>query len=48
MVNKVNGLLGISAKAGKIVCGMDAVVEEISKKEIRLVLVARGCIREND
>ena len=40
MVNKVYGLLGISAKAGKIVCGMDAAIEEIEKHEIYLVIVA--------
>lgn len=32
MINKVSGLLGISSKAGKIICGMDSVLEDIYKK----------------
>lgn len=40
MVNKVSGLLGISTKAGKVVCGMDSVLEEIFKKNVKLVIVA--------
>ena len=38
--NKVYGLLGISAKAGKIVSGTDAVLEELARKKIKLVIVA--------
>ncbi len=40
MVNKILGLLGISAKAGKIVSGTDIVVENIEKNKIKLVIVA--------
>ncbi len=40
MVNKINGLLGITAKAGKISSGTDLVLEEISKKKIILIIVA--------
>lgn len=40
MVNKVHGLLGITAKAGKIISGTDIVLEGISKKQVYLVLVA--------
>ena len=40
MVNKVNGLLGISAKAGKVLSGTDVVLEGISKKKVNLVIVA--------
>ncbi len=40
MINKINGLLGISAKAGKIVSGTDSVLGEISKKNLKLVIVA--------
>lgn len=40
MVNKVNGLLGICTKAGKLSCGTDLVLEEISKKFVKLVIVA--------
>ncbi len=41
LVNKVNGLLGISAKAGKVSAGTDLVLEEISKKNIELVIIAK-------
>lgn len=40
MINKVNGLLGIAAKAGKVISGMDLVLEEIAKKHVYLVIVA--------
>ena len=40
MVNKVNGLLGICAKAGKVLSGTDVVLEGISKKKVNLVIVA--------
>ncbi len=42
MINKVNGMLGISAKAGKISSGTDLVLEEISKHKISLVIVAEN------
>ena len=41
MVNKVFGLLGISAKAGKIVSGTDIVIENIDKGKIKLVIIAK-------
>ena len=40
MVNKVNGLLSICSKAGKIVAGTDAVIEGINKNLISTVIVA--------
>ena len=40
LVNKINGLLGICAKAGKIVCGTDAVIDEINKNLVTVVIVA--------
>lgn len=40
MINKVNGLLGLSAKAGKIVSGTDVVLDKINKGKIKLVIVA--------
>lgn len=40
LINKVLGLLGISAKAGKIVSGTDIVLENIEKNKIKLVIVA--------
>ena len=38
--DKVNGLLGLAAKAGKIVCGADAVQEAILNKKIFIVIIA--------
>lgn len=40
MVNKVNGLLGICAKAGKLAVGTDAVIEGINKNLVTAVIVA--------
>lgn len=40
MVNKVNGLLGICSKAGKLVVGTDAVIEAINKNLVFSVIVA--------
>ena len=40
MINKVNGLLGICAKAGKLVVGTDAVIEAINKNLVSAVIVA--------
>lgn len=41
MVNKINGLLGITAKAGKLLSGTDLVLEEMAKKHVELVIVAK-------
>lgn len=40
MVNKVNGLLGLSSKAGKVISGTDIVIEELNKHALSLVIVA--------
>lgn len=40
LINKVYGLLGLGAKAGKIVSGMDAVCEEVKKNKVKLLLIA--------
>jgi len=40
LINKVNGLLGISSKAGAVLAGTDLVLEEMSKKRVFLVVVA--------
>ena len=40
MVNKINGLLGITAKAGKVLSGTDLVLEEMAKRHVELVIVA--------
>ena len=34
------GLIGLSARAGKIAFGMDACIEQILKKNVKLVIVA--------
>ena len=39
-MNKVYGMLGISAKAGKIIAGTDVVIENMKKKKIHMVIVA--------
>lgn len=33
-------MLGISAKAGKVVCGNDATIEDIERHKVKLVIVA--------
>ena len=39
--NKILGLLGLSAKARKVVSGTDACIEEMQKKNIKLLIVAQ-------
>lgn len=39
---RILGMLGISAKAGKIVCGTDATVEDIERHKVSLVIVAEN------
>lgn len=34
-------MLGISAKAGKVVSGTDIVIEKMKKKQVKLVIVAQ-------
>lgn len=41
MINKVLGLLGISAKAGKIIAGSEIVIENIKKRKVKLVILAK-------
>jgi ribosomal protein L7Ae-like RNA K-turn-binding protein len=38
---KICGLIGIATKAGKIVAGTDACIEEMQRGKVKLVLVAR-------
>lgn len=38
--NKVYGLLGLTAKAGKIVFGTEACEEAIEKKKVKLIIIA--------
>lgn len=40
LINKVYGLLGITAKAGKVLSGTDLVLEEMAKKRVKLVIIA--------
>ena len=40
LIDKVYGLLGLSAKAGKIVCGTDACKEAIQRKKGKLLIIA--------
>lgn len=40
--NRVLGMLGISAKAGKVVCGNDATLEDIERHKVKLVIVAEN------
>ena len=39
---RVLGMLGISAKAGKIVCGTDATIDDIERHKVSLVIVAEN------
>lgn len=39
--NKVYGLLGLATKAGKIAFGTDSCLDMISKKKVKLVIVAK-------
>ena len=41
MINKVYGLLGLGARAGKVVSGMDAVSDEIKRNKIKLLIIAK-------
>ena len=38
--NRILGLMGITAKAGKIAFGTEAVIESIEKKKAKLVIIA--------
>lgn len=38
--NKILGLIGLSAKAGKICFGTDSTVDNITKRKVKLVIIA--------
>ena len=38
--NKINGLLGLATKAGKLIAGFDIVYESVERKKVRLVIVS--------
>lgn len=42
-MNKCYGLLGISAKAGKIVSGTDSVLDASKQNQVKLIIVAEDC-----
>ena len=39
--NRLLGLRGISAKAGKVVSGSDACYEQIQQKKVKLIIIAQ-------
>ncbi len=41
LTNKIYGLLGISMKAGKVTFGTDSTMDMISKRKVKLVIVAQ-------
>ena len=47
MINKVYGLLGICTKAGDLVSGTDAVIENIENKKVKIIIVARRLLGKN-
>ena len=40
-MDRIYGILGIAAKAGKLMSGFDSLQEGISKKQVNLVIVAQ-------
>lgn len=40
---KLCGLIGIATKAGKIVAGTDACLDDIKKGKVKLILLAQDC-----
>lgn len=48
MTNKIYGLLGICAKAGDIVSGMDVMIETVKKGKAKLVIVARRLLGKDN
>ena len=40
-MDKIYGILGIAAKAGKIVSGFDSIQEAVKKKQVSLIIVAK-------
>ena len=40
-INKLCGLIGIATKAGKIIAGTDACIEQIKNKNIKLIMVGK-------
>lgn len=40
LINKIYGLLGLCARAGKVVSGMDAVCDDLKRNKVKLIIVA--------
>ena len=40
-MDKVYGILGIAAKAGKIISGFDSIQESAKKRQVNLIIVAK-------
>ena len=40
LINKVYGLMGLCARSGKIVSGMDAVCDDLKRNKVKLLIVA--------
>lgn len=40
-MDKIYGILGIAAKAGKIVSGFDAIQDAIKEKQVNLIIIAK-------
>ena len=38
--NKVNGLIGLAMRAGKVVFGTESTLQEIEKRKVKLIIVA--------
>ena len=40
-MDKIYGILGIAAKAGKIISGFDAIQDGVKRKQVNLIIVAK-------
>ena len=40
-MDKIYGILGLAAKAGKIISGFDSIEESIKRKQVNLVIIAK-------
>lgn len=40
-MDKIYGILGIAAKAGKIISGFDSIQENIKNRQVKLIIIAK-------
>ena len=40
-MDKIYGILGIAAKAGKVISGFDSIQENIKKGQVKLIIIAK-------